>query len=569
VHTVIRSPLAWVLAAVTLLHGVGLDWGLPASDTWDNDGVAPRDFLVALSQTFQRSGFDFAYLHLAPVHLVLLGLLTLPVTIPALLAGHSMVPDEVVHNIIQVPVMTPIAYIARVVSLGMSVGIVWAVALVARELWGKRVAVCVAAVGGLNAALVYYAHVTNLEVPYLFWASLALLALVRAIVRQEPRRLRWFAALGAIAIGSKDQAAGLFLLGAPAVVLFWVLDSPWARHNRRQVLREAAIALAMAIVVFLVADEVAINPTGFAARVRFLLGPASSDHGEYTSDWAGRVAVLEDLAVHLTLGYPVIFAPLAALGLAIAARVRTDVERDRRAAALAPLLVAVSFTICINETALRTEHRFVLPQLIAFGLYAGLGVERLLFVATSQAGRWSSRAVAGVAFAWAILQSAAVDAALIHDPRYAAEACMRARVAPGDTIETYGLNVYLPRFPAAARVERVGPDPVRGRNPLPGVVEVEDDLAGIDRRRPRWVVVSFAWVAKYLAEGSPWTVGGRLMPRSQRIAEGDPARPFFRELVGGERGYRVVCFAEWNSAVWPRVDIHASTGLPVWVLERR
>src|SRR5258708_8783559 len=40
-----RSPLAWVIAAAFVLRVVAIDWGLPASDTWDTDGVAPRDFL--------------------------------------------------------------------------------------------------------------------------------------------------------------------------------------------------------------------------------------------------------------------------------------------------------------------------------------------------------------------------------------------------------------------------------------------------------------------------------------------------------------------------------------------
>ncbi len=571
VRQALRSPVAWVLAAVLVLHGIGLGWGLPASDTWDNDGVAPRDFLVAVSQTFDKSGFDVAYLHLAPVHLLLLGLLTLPVSVTALLAAPSIAPEQIIHQIIQTPYMTVIAYIARTVSLLMSIGVVWAVSQVAREVYSQRAAVCVAAVGGLNAALVYYAHVTNLEVPYLFWASLALLALVRAIVRQEPRRLRTFAALGAIAIGCKDQAAGLFLLGAPLVLAFWVVDSPWARSHRRTIVREALVALAIAALVFLVADEIVINPSGFAARVHFLLGPASKDHGEYSADLVGRLAVLEDVALHFTMGYPAVLAPLALLGVAVAARGRTDAERDRRAGALAPLLFALSFTLCINETTLRTEHRFVLPQLVALGLYAGLGLEWLVFGPPSRRGRLAAlvgQAVACVALAWGIFQAASVDTALLEDPRYEAEAFLRERVRPGDTIETYGLNVYLPRFPAGASVTRVGPEPARGRSPLPGVVEVQDDFAGIDRRKPRWVVVSFAWVAKYLGDASPGTFGGRLAPRAQLIGEGDPGRPFFRELVKGERGYRVACFAEWKSKVWPRVDIHASTELPVWVLER-
>src|SRR5580700_8980565 len=72
-----RSPLAWLLLGGFALHAVGIGWGLPASDGWDDDGVAPRDFLVGAYMTYRTSHY-FTY---PPVHLVLLTILTLPVTL--------------------------------------------------------------------------------------------------------------------------------------------------------------------------------------------------------------------------------------------------------------------------------------------------------------------------------------------------------------------------------------------------------------------------------------------------------------------------------------------------------
>src|ERR1700678_4805395 len=98
--TLAGSPLPWVLMGCACLYCVGLGWGLPASDTWDNDGVAPRDFLVAVAETFDKGPFDVAYLHLAPVHLVLLTLLTLPVTLSAVLGSHGGGALALVHEIV-------------------------------------------------------------------------------------------------------------------------------------------------------------------------------------------------------------------------------------------------------------------------------------------------------------------------------------------------------------------------------------------------------------------------------------------------------------------------------------
>ena len=73
----LRSPLAWVVIVAGIIRIVGIGWGLPASDGWDNDGVAPRDYLAGLVETFTPGHF-YTY---PPVHLLLLAILTSPVTI--------------------------------------------------------------------------------------------------------------------------------------------------------------------------------------------------------------------------------------------------------------------------------------------------------------------------------------------------------------------------------------------------------------------------------------------------------------------------------------------------------
>ena len=141
-----RSPISWVLAGVFVLHVVGIGWGLPASDGWDNDGVAPRDFLAGLVETVTPGHF-YTY---PPVHLVLLAVVTAPVTLLALARAPSLAPADVVHEILRVPYMTTIAYGARFVSLAMSLGIVWAVAKMVEELRGKRAGWCAAAFVGVK-----------------------------------------------------------------------------------------------------------------------------------------------------------------------------------------------------------------------------------------------------------------------------------------------------------------------------------------------------------------------------------------------------------------------------------
>ncbi|HVH43206.1 MAG TPA: hypothetical protein VM925_12715, partial [Labilithrix sp.] len=233
----VRSPLAWIVVAVGLLHLIGIGWGLPASDGWDNDGVAPRDFLPGLAATFTPGSY-YTY---PPVHLALLTLLNLPVILVAVLRAPSFGLADIIAEILRVPYMTTIAYVARSVSLVMSLGIVLFVARIAeeiracelgvapdsgRETWTdervRRTGWCAAAFAGVNVSFTYYAHTSNLDVPYLFWGTWSLLHFTRAITRREPRRFRRALALAVLAVATKDQAYALFLLSLPVGFGVWM-----------------------------------------------------------------------------------------------------------------------------------------------------------------------------------------------------------------------------------------------------------------------------------------------------------------------------------------------------------
>ncbi len=563
---ILTSPLAWILVATAVLYAPGLGWGLPATDGWDNDGIAPRDFLVGLLETF-TSGRFYTY---PPVHLAILGVLTAPVTIVGLAKASSFAPPDVVREMLSPAYMTPIAYVARATSLAMGVGIVHALARIGEEIGGKRAGWCVAAVAAGNASLCYYAHTSNLDVPYLFWGCLALLALVRAIARREPRRLRTAMILAVLAVGTKDQAYALFVLAAPAALVTWLALDAWARNNARALFKEVAVAIVLGVALLLVVDAVVFNPSGFRARVHFLVGSASQDFAHYSNDAIGRAYVARDTFMHFARYYPLAFAPLIVAGIAIHVRRHRAIDaRARLVAGLVPLLAIVSFTIAFNCVARRTDHRFLLPQYALAAVYGGLALEALVFGIRARALRIVARVGAAAVLALALFGCADVDANLLLDPRYDAEAWLAAHVAEGETIEVHGLNVYLPRLPSNAHVERVGPEPIDSRNPLPGVVEVKDTFENVTARRPRWIVVSEVWVGRFLGEPSDWALHGVVMPTTEIQNRGDhDASGFFRALVEGTRGYRRAHASPWTSKLWPRLDIHASTAREIWVFER-
>ncbi len=278
------AELRVVLAVAAVLHGIGLGWGLPASDGWDNDGIAPRDILPGLASTFTPGDY-YTY---PPFHLALLAVLTLPVTVVAVLRARTTALPDVLAEILAPAYMTAFSVVARVVALVMSLGVAIALARMTEEIVGaseqapdnaraRRAGTFTAAVASAGVVFTSYAHVSNLDMPALFWSSLAALALVRAIARREPRRLRHAVVLAALAVTTKDQAYALFVVAAPLLLGGWVLADAWSRKNARLLAREAAIAIALGLALVLVVDGALTNPSGFRARLAFLRGPASQD----------------------------------------------------------------------------------------------------------------------------------------------------------------------------------------------------------------------------------------------------------------------------------------------------
>jgi hypothetical protein len=426
------------------------------------------------------------------------------------------------------------------------------------------------AIAGVEAAGTYYAHTTNLDVPALFWATHALLALVLAVKTDEPRKLRRVGVLAACAIATKDQAYAVFLFSLPVVLVMWAEQRRRA-GTVRELLRETGWLVVIGVAGVLILDGAVFNPTGFAARVRFLTGPASQDFAQYSKDWPGRLAAFHDAVTFLPKHYPVALAPVFALGAGLA------VARTRgreRIAALVPLLAILSFTLAFNCVARRVEERFMLPQMQLVAIYGGGAVAVLLElapVARQRALAWMIRIGAVACLLSGLHMSAIVLATMMGDARYDAEAFMRAHVHAGDVIEVYGSNVYLPRFPEGARVERIGSGPTTSRNPLPDVIEKQDQLGAVAARSPKWIVVSSGYAWRFLRETPRGEALGHMLPESQRASLADEdATHHMRALFAGTAGYGVAHISHYDGhPLLPPRPLHASLACDVWIFERR
>jgi hypothetical protein len=546
-----------VLVFAAVVHAVGIGWGMPASDAWDVDGVAPRDILPGIAETFSPGDF-YTY---PPLQLLIVGLLTLPVTIVAVLRAPSHALSDVIHEIVKPPYMTTITITARLCTFAMSLGIVTCIGLIAAEIASKeRKASTMTAAGlfaSLNWSFAYYSHTSNLDVPYLFWAFLGILALTRAIVRHEPRRIRSFAIFAALAVATKDQAYAMFLVGAPAALALWFARDAWARTQARAIVREALIAVAIALVLLLLIDGAVTNPAGFERRIAFLTGPASKDFEILSRDATGRILAFVDSYLYFRRHYPWPVAFFVVVGIPV------TFQLTRKPEAFVPLFIALSFSLAFNMTALRTEERFTLPQMLSLAVYAGFGIEWLW------RQRWVGQAITIVGVALALSEEIRLIATILDEPRYSTEEFL-AEVANRDasaTIETYGLNVYLPRFPDGAHVTRIGHNDPKKRGVVPGIEELQGNLGDIEERKPQFVVVNECFVWRYLERDDLAPTSGHVVPSSQRLDANDPdSTTFFRRLFHEELRYHPADISKITS--FERSWLHSSLGCPMYVFQR-
>ena len=557
-----RSPIFWILCAATIIRFAAIGWGLPASDGWDDDGIAPRNFLVGVAQTYVPG----AYFTYPPLHMILLAILTAPGWIIGLFNAPSLSQHEVIAELIRVPYMTFFAVVARLVSVAMSVGTIYLVGKMTQTIAGRRAGLFAAATCALNAALTYYGQVTNLDGPYLFWSVLSIWGFVRTIAEREPRYLRWAMLSAAAAVATKDQAYAVFLLSVPLALALWFAIDRWPRQNARILIVTLLLSTGVAVLALLIVDGVIGNPTGFAKRVAFLVGPASQDYANYQDNWTGRIALLHDMWAYFPRYYPAIAAAFGAVGIAIHA-VRWREDRSRFVAGLLPMLAIASFTIAFNFMALRSESRFFLPQSVFIAVYIGIAVDTLAFASNP----WIKHGARVLAFAIGIIafyQCAGIDAAFVEDPRYDTERWLNANVRNGDVIETYGANAYLPRFPNAAIV-RVGDKPLKARNPLPNVTEARQPYELVALRHPRFIVVSAFWVSDYLKRDMAKQIGGRTSPKvEQSVFRETGARHYFVALFEGKLSYRLAHKSAYISALWPLSTAYESLEQTIYVFEQ-
>lgn len=424
-------PLLFVLLFFSfLLFGIGIGWGLPSFHGWALDEITPVKVMAGIDQSFSH-GWHSEY---PPLHFYVLSVFYLPLY----LLQHLNVL-EIKTNF---SLYTLLFYLGRLISVLLATAIVYLVYRIGCELFDRRSALFSALITALMGPFVYYAKMTNVDIPYIFWFVLSLLFFVRIFKEHRQVDYLLFALTAIAAICTKDQAFGLYVLTSIPVVwseyFYQKKRNPEITFFRVLFARKIWIAAAAAVFLFALIHNVVFNFSGFIGHVRLIIGPSSEGYRMYPGTVSGHGRMFWQALKHLQFifGWPL--ALVCLLGLA------TALFRKKRNWLLLSLLVpAISYYVFFIGAVMYHYDRFLLPIAILLTFFGGKCLADWLN--PEHEYRQGKRVLLGLLIGYSIWYAASIDIHLIADSRYKIEKWMAKHIRADAAVGFIGVVQCLPR----------------------------------------------------------------------------------------------------------------------------
>jgi hypothetical protein len=452
----VSRPLVATFAALAALFVTGLWWG--GIGGWQADAIDPESVRQAVLQRF-AGGWHDKY---PPLQYYLLATLYLP-TIVANQLGWLTVHSEAAQLAMTIT--------GRLLTVVMAMATALAVAVLTARAIDQRHAWPAALLAGCFLPFAFYAKATNVDLPFVCWFAWSLVclhALWSSTDVLHHGTIRSAVALGmtaAAAVGTKDQAAALYVL--PALLLVWRFGRT---RNGWRVLAAGAVSAAAALALIY---NVPANPRGLPLHIAFILGPASTGYRMFDPSAAGQWDLLKSTAGQL------LFALGVAGTLLIAAGAGSPCYRRARPTFLILIAASVSYYVGFVAYAGYVYDRFLLPVTCVLAPFAAIGLRRLLDA------RAPLRLLGLGLLAWIVARAAAVDLLMVVDSRTVVERWLRATVQRHEVVAAVNQFGYIPRLyefkrswiqPSIAGTLAVGPTYVvinreHAARALPGTAE--------------------------------------------------------------------------------------------------
>jgi len=544
----LRTVFALGLAAIVIYLPL-IGWGLPYATTptriktYAVDELLPLDALAEMHNTFVVSKPDRNYGY-PWGHYFALASVQAPYVAYLKLTGQMSGSAAAYPYGLQDPVaaLRALTLIGRLLAVAMGAGVVVLAYFLSTIMWDHRTGVLAACLTMLSYPHVYYSRVGNPDVALVFWSALGLVAF--ALILKDgltSRRAVWLGLAAGMAMGTKDQGLVVFLpLGI--ALLFPQLN---AGADGRYQWKALAGGLVAACASYLLATGMLVDPKRHLLHVYYLFAEQGSVtwmpiyHAAIPKTFDGILEMLRKTGAGLDamISLPVLLAAVAGAALAF----RTS---PRYLVLLLPL--PTLFLILTLPTG-TVGYRYLYPLTFMVDAFAAAG---LVWV-----GRKYSPAVM-VALCIIVLGSRALVAADLsyaqfHETRSLAGDWLRSHARPGDTVEFFGVEQYLPPLPAQIPARRIA----KRENWKQETAHGDYVLDYLRRQGPRFVYV---------------TPDHSSQPGMERSADCPPE--VYRALLDGSAGYRLAAYFPTPALLpaplhRPRLD-YPAVSPPVRIFER-
>lgn len=483
----LRLPLLIALTAA-LFYLPGVWWGVPRPTNalqihgWDVDAVTGVLTLSELYNLLLHPQPDW-YVAYPLFHYGLLALVYAPYMGYLWLTGGLSTPTAAFPYGMSDPAgaIATLTVLGRLVTVLMASGVVVAAYQTGLTVWNGRAGVLAALAAALAGPMAYYSSTGNLDVPALFWCSLALLIMAKILTEGwSRRRAVTLGLVCALAVATKDQAYAAL---APGFVALCLLAPAGAAPSLVSAgggptwparLRYAALAAVAGTVAYVVAGAIWLSPGRFIAHLNFIRDFQNTFphvfklHLMRPRTVEGSALLVGDMAQAMSEALGPL-AILAVMGLALLWRTSPFVR-------LLAIMAGGQMVLAVFPIG-HMQYRYTM-----FPAYAAAFLVVAAVIRAGQSGRLvrlAAMAVLVIGLAW--LGFKAVDLAYeqARDARYDAGAWLVEHGRPGDVVAYFGANDQLPFLPA-------------GLAPLP-IVDGENCFEDVRSGAARFVYVAADW----------------------------------------------------------------------------
>ena len=439
-----QQPQTLALIGVVLLAGAiaipGIQWGLPDRLGWAADELIPEKVLEAIDLGFSN-GWHYKY---PPVHYYLLSLFYMPVLTLANLGIIDRSSDGT---------YTLLFGLGRSLSVLMGMGTVALIYQLGKEIFNAKTGLFAGLIFALTPVYVYYAKITNLDIPMLFWLVAFLIFYGRILKHQRLADYRWCAVFATIAVYTKDPAYGFVSL---PVFLVWGLygyqlyqensGQSWGTIVRR-VLGDRRVwqPILIGIIGFLLLSNAFFNFEGFIDRINLLLYGSAKIRPRYSEDWWGQWQMFGTTlrTFRFMFGWPVAIAILTGLSSYIWHLFSAKSDR-KNWIPLGLLFPSISYYFLYVTPVMYNPDRYLMPLMPMLAIFGG----KFMADMVSQRGkiRWGFGAIAAGVFAYTLAYAWTPNTLMAHDSRYQVEVWMTDNIPKDALVLRVGIRKYLPRL---------------------------------------------------------------------------------------------------------------------------